>query len=68
MKVQVDIKGKMNRNESHREKNRGSTYMSRFVIVRTLKEPICFIKRGKGKQLTLPVIVIRLNNNSWTDI
>ena len=33
------------------------------VAVSTLKEPICFIKGGKGKQLTLPVIVIRLDNN-----
>ena len=38
------------------------------VAVRTLKEPICFIKGGKEKQLTLLVIVIRLNNNSQTDI
>ena len=34
------------------------------VVVRTLKKPICFIKLGKKKQLTLPVIVIRLDNNS----
>ena len=34
------------------------------VVVRTLKEPICFVKRGRGKQLTLPVTVIRLDNNS----
>ena len=34
------------------------------VAVGTLKEPICFIKRGREKQLTLPVIVIRLDNNS----
>ena len=31
VRVQIDIKEKMNRNESYREKNRGSTYMSRFV-------------------------------------
>ena len=37
------------------------------VAVRTLKEPIYFVKEGKGKQLTLPVIVIRLDNNSWTN-
>ena len=37
------------------------------VIVRTLKEPICFIKRDREKQLTLPVIVIKLDNNSRTD-
>ena len=34
------------------------------VAVGTLKEPICFVKRDRGKQLTLSVIVIRLNNNS----
>ena len=34
------------------------------VVVGTLKEPIRFVKGGRGKQLTLPVIVIRLNNNS----
>ena len=38
------------------------------VVVRTLKEPICFVKRGREKQLTFPVIVIRLDNNFWTDI
>ena len=38
------------------------------VAVGTLKEPICFIKRGRGKQLTLPVIVIRLDNNSQIDM
>ena len=38
------------------------------VAVETLKEPIYFVKRGKGKQLTLPVTVIRLNNNSQIDI
>ena len=37
------------------------------VAVRTLKEPIRFIKGGRGKQLTLLVTVIRLNNNSRTD-
>ena len=37
------------------------------VTVGTLKEPICFIKRDRGKQLTLPVMVIRLDNNSQTD-
>ena len=34
------------------------------IAVRTLKEPIHFVKEGKRKQLTLPVIVIRLNNDS----
>ena len=34
------------------------------IVVRTLKELIYFIKRGKKKQLTLLVIVIRLDNNS----
>ena len=37
------------------------------VAIKTLKEPICFIKRDRKKQLTLSVIVIRLNNNSQTD-
>ena len=34
------------------------------VTVRTLKEPICFIKGDKEKQLILLVIVIKSNNNS----
>ena len=38
------------------------------VVVGTLKEPIHFVKGGKKKQLTLPVMVIRLDNNSQTDI
>ena len=37
------------------------------IVVGTLKELIHFIKGGRGKQLTLPVMVIRLNNNSWID-
>ena len=37
------------------------------VVVGTLKKLICFVKGGKGKQLTLPVIVIRLDNNSQID-
>ena len=37
------------------------------VVFRTLKEPIHFIKGDRGKQLTLLVIVIRLDNNSWID-
>ena len=37
------------------------------VAVGTLKEPICFVKEGKEKQLTLSVMVIRLDNNSWID-
>ena len=37
------------------------------VVVRTLKEPICFVKRGRKKQLTLSVIIIRLDNNFQTD-
>ena len=37
------------------------------IAVRTLKELIHFIKRDRGKQLTLLVIVIRLDNNSWID-
>ena len=36
------------------------------VAVGTLKEPIHFVKEGREKQLTLPVTVIRLNNNSQT--
>ena len=31
MKVQTDIKGKINRNESYGEKNRGSVCVPRFV-------------------------------------
>ena len=38
------------------------------IAVGTLKEPIHFIKGGKRKQLTLPITVIRLNNNSQIDI
>ena len=34
------------------------------IAVETLKEPIHFVKRGRGKQLTLLVMVIRLDNNS----
>ena len=34
MRVQTDIKEKMNKNELYRKKNRGSIYMPRFVIVR----------------------------------
>ena len=37
------------------------------VAVGTLKEPICFVKGDREKQLTLPVIVIRLDNNSQID-
>ena len=37
------------------------------VAVGTLKEPICFVKGGREKQLTLSVIVIRLDNNSQTN-
>ena len=37
------------------------------VAVRTLKKLIHFVKGGRGKQLTLPVMVIRLNNNFQTD-
>ena len=38
------------------------------IAVGILKKLICFIKGDKKKQLTLLVIVIRLNNNSQTDI
>ena len=38
------------------------------VVVGTLKEPIYFVKRDRRKQLTLPITVIRLNNNSQIDI
>ena len=31
MGVRIDIKGKMNRNESYREKNKGPAYVPRFV-------------------------------------
>ena len=37
------------------------------VAVGTLKEPICFVKGGRKKQLTLSVTIIRLDNNSWID-
>ena len=37
------------------------------VAVETLKKPIHFVKKGRGKQLTLLVMVIRLDNNSRTD-
>ena len=37
------------------------------IVVGTLKEPIRFVKGGRGKQLTLLVIVIKLDNNSQTD-
>ena len=37
------------------------------IVVRILKEPICFVKEGREKWLTLLVIVIRLDNNSQTD-
>ena len=33
------------------------------IAVKTLKKPICFVKGGRGKQLTLLVMVIRLDNN-----
>ena len=38
------------------------------IAVRTLKELICFVKKDRGEQLTLLVMVIRLDNNSQTDI
>ena len=38
------------------------------VAVGTLKEPIHFVKGGREKQLTLLVMVIRLDNNSQIDI
>ena len=34
------------------------------VVVGTLKELIRFVKGGRRKQLTLPITVIRLDNNS----
>ena len=37
------------------------------IVVGTLKEPIHFVKEGRRKQLTLPIIVIRLDNNSQTN-
>ena len=37
------------------------------VAVGTLKKLIYFVKGGREKQFTLPVIVIRLNNNFQTD-
>ena len=38
------------------------------VAVRILKEPICFIKKDREKQLTFSVMIIRLDNNSQIDI
>ena len=38
------------------------------IAVRILKEPICFIKGDREKQLILPVIIIKLDNNSQIDI
>ena len=38
------------------------------IAVGTLKKPIRFVKEGRGKQLTLPVTVIRLDNNFWINI
>ena len=34
------------------------------IAVKTLKELIHFVKGDRRKQLTLPVMVIRLDNNS----
>ena len=34
------------------------------IVVGTLKEPICFVKGDRGKQLILLVTVIKLDNNS----
>ena len=33
MRVQIDIKGKINRNELYGEKNRGPAYILRFVTI-----------------------------------
>ena len=33
-------------------------------VVRTLKELNCFVKKDKKKQLTLLVMIIKLDNNS----
>ena len=33
MRVRIDIKRKVNRNESYEEKNRGLAYMPRFVTL-----------------------------------
>ena len=38
------------------------------IAVRTLKELICFVKRDREKQLTLLVMIIRLNNNFQINI
>ena len=37
------------------------------MIVKILKKPIYFIKEDREKQVTLSIIVIRLDNNSQTD-
>ena len=39
VRVQIDIKGKMNRNELYREKNRGPAYVPRFVTPSSYHEP-----------------------------
>ena len=36
MRVQINIKGQMNENELCRKKNRGPTYVSRFVTLPSL--------------------------------
>ena len=43
MRVQVNIKRKVNKNELYKEKNKGPTYMSRFVIVVLLYSSKVFI-------------------------
>ena len=44
MRVQINIKRKVNKNESYREKNRGPIYISRFVIVVLLCSSRIFIQ------------------------
>ena len=44
MGVQVNIKGKVNKNELYREKNRGLTYISKFVTVVLLCSSRIFIQ------------------------
>ena len=43
MGVRIDIKGKMNRNKLYREKNKGPTYVPRFITYRVIITQCLFI-------------------------
>ena len=47
MGVRIDIKGKMNRNELYREKNKGPAYVPRFVT-----------KRGKQGKFSIVLVTV----------